>query len=153
MPIHDWRLAAGLEPAVRPEAAVLVGGSDLDEAEVEALKRHPILHVNTHEMTMPDAAGRVRAAIRPRAGEAEAWYLHIDLDVGGPEVCPGGLTPAAYWPPSEHIVASAKASAQTMPVKVASLAVYNPSADVNGNGAQFGLDMAMAIVDGITNRQ
>jgi len=33
-----------------------------------------------------------------------------------------------------------------MPVKVASLAVYNPSADTDGRGARFGLDMALAIV-------
>ena len=150
--LDDWRLAAGLEQAVRPEAAVLVGGSDLDVAEMEALQRHPILHVNTIEMTMPDAAERVRAIIQPRAGEAAAWYLHIDLDVGGPEVCPGGLTPAPYWPPSDLIVASAKASARTMEVKVASLAVYNPSADVDGKGARFGLDMALAIVDGVASR-
>ena len=80
-------------------------------------------------------------------------YLHIDLDVGGPEVCPGGLTPAPYWPPSDRIVDSAKATAWAMPVKVASLAVYNPSADVDGKGAQFGLDMAVAIVDGVASRQ
>src|SRR5579884_1394467 len=58
--LYDWRLAAGLQQPVRPEAAVLVGGSDLDVAEMEALQRHPILHVNTVEMTLPDAAERVR---------------------------------------------------------------------------------------------
>ena len=150
--LDDWRLAAGLQQPVRAEAAILVGGSDLDVAEMEALQRHPILHVNTIEMTIPDAGERVRALIQPRAGEAQAWYLHIDLDVGGPEVCPGGLTPAPYWPPSERIIDSAKAGAQTMPVKVASLAVYNPSADADGKGVQFGLDMAMAIVDGVASR-
>jgi arginase len=150
--LDDWRLAAGLQQPVRPQAAVLVGGSDLDGAEMEALQRHPILHVNTMEMTLPDAAALVSAAMQPRAGEASVWYLHIDLDVGGPEVCPGGLTPAPYWPPSDLIVASAKASAQTMPVKVASLAVYNPSADTDGKGAQFGLAMAIAIVDGVAGR-
>ena len=50
-------------------------------------------------------------------------------------------------------ISSAKASARTMPVKVASLAVYNPSADIDGKGAQFGLDMALAIVDGAASRQ
>lgn len=151
--LDDWRLAAGLQQPVRPQAAILVGGSDLDVAEMEALQSHPILHVNTIEMTLPDAAERVSAAMQPRAGEAAAWYLHIDLDVGGPEVCPGGLTPAPYWPPADLIVASAKASARTMPVQVASLAVYNPSADADGKGAQFGLDIALAIVEGVANRR
>src|SRR5207245_2477970 len=130
--LEDWRLAAGLESPVRPEAAVLVGGGDLDQEEVVALASYPILHVDTSEMTMPDVTERVQTALRQRAEEARAWYLHLDLDVGGPEVCPGGLTPAPFWPASEHILAAVKATTQVLPVKVASLAVYNPSADANG---------------------
>ena len=146
--LEDWRLAAGLEQPVRPEAAALIGTSDLDAAEVEALQHHPILHIDAKEMIPSGIGERIQAALRTRAGEANAWYLHIDLDVGGPEESPGGLTPAPYWPPREHILEAARATVQTLPVKVASLAVYNPSADVDGRGVRFGLDMAMAIVDG-----
>jgi arginase len=150
--LDDWRLAAGLTAPVRPEASVLVGGSDLDEAEQEALERHPILHVSAVEMTHPDASERVQQALRPRAQEAEAWYLHLDLDIGGPEESPGGLTPAPYWPPRERILASVEVAARTLAVKVASLAVYNPSADSDGYGAHFGLDMARAVIDGVSSR-
>ena len=146
--LEDWRLAAGLEQPVRPEAAALIGTSDLDAAEAEALQHHPILHIDAKEMIPSGIGERIQAALRTRAGEANAWYLHIDLDVGGPEESPGGLTPAPYWPPREHILEAARATVQTLPVKVASLAVYNPSADVDGRGVRFGLDMAMAIVDG-----
>ncbi|HEU5380690.1 MAG TPA: arginase family protein [Ktedonobacteraceae bacterium] len=147
--LQDWRLAAGLESSVRPEAAVLVGGCDLDQAESAALERHPILHVETSTMMQPDVAERMRAMLHSRANEAQAWYLHLDLDVGGPEVNPGGLTPAPFWPPSEHILTAVRASTQTLPVKVASLAVYNPSADADGRGVQFGLEMAKAAIDGM----
>jgi len=75
--------------------------------------------------------------------------MHIDLDVAGPEEVPGGLTPAPHWPPRQHIIEAAGAAAEIVPVKVASLAVYNPAGDVNGRGARFGLDMAMAIVGGV----
>src|SRR5947209_7669937 len=88
--LADWRLAAGLEPAVRPEAAALIGTSDLDPAEVEALQRHPILHMDAQNLMQPKVAERVQAALSPRAAEANGWYVHLDLDVAGPEELPGG---------------------------------------------------------------
>ena len=56
--LEDWRLVAGLEQPVRPEAAVLIGASDLDPAEVEALARHPLLHVDVP--TKPHVSGGQR---------------------------------------------------------------------------------------------
>jgi arginase len=147
--LDDWRQAAGLEQPVRPEAAALIGASDLDPAEIEALELHPILRMDAVNMVQPGATKRLQGALRPRANEAKAWYLHIDLDIAGPEENPGNLTPAPYWPPRQHIIDAARATAQTVPVKVASLAVYNPAGDVNGRGANFGLDMAMAIIEGV----
>jgi arginase len=144
--LDDWRLAAGLEPPVRSEAAALIGTSDLDAAEVEVLQRHPILHIDAQELMRTGVGERVQAALRRRAGEASAWYLHMDLDVGGPEQSPGGLTPAPSWPPREHILEAVRATVQALPIKVASLAVYNPAADTDGRGVRFGLDMAMAVV-------
>src|SRR6266566_5996993 len=147
--LEDWRLAAGLEQPVRPEAAALIGASDLDPAEVEALELHPILRMDAVEMVQPGVAKRLHAALQPRANKAKVWYLHIDLDIAGPEENPGNLTPAPHWPPRQHIIEAARTTAQTVQVKVASLAVYNPAGDVKGRGANFGLDMAMAIVDGV----
>ena len=149
--LDDWRLAAGLEPPVRPQAAALIGASDLDPAEVEALARHHMAQVDARDMMQPGVTERIQAVLRPLASEANAWYLHIDLDVGGPQECPGGFTPAPYWPPREHILQAAKATVATLPVKVASLAVYNPAADVDGRGARFGLDMALAMLGGDTS--
>ncbi len=142
--LDDWRLASRLEPPVRPQAAALIGASDLDPAEVEALKRHPITQVNARDMMQPGVPERIQAALQPRAREASAWYLHLDLDVGGPQECPGSYTPAPYWPPREHLLQAVRATVRSLPVKVASLAVYNPSADADGRGARFGLDMALA---------
>ena len=147
--LDDWRLAAGLEPPVRAEAAALIGASDLDAAEEEALQRYPIAQVDATAMTQPGVTERIESTLRPRANEARAWYLHIDLDVGGPEECPGSYTPAPYWPPREYILEAARATVRTLPVKVASLAVYNPAADSDGRGARFGLDMAMAIASSL----
>ncbi len=143
--LNDWRLAAGLAQPVSPKAAALIGTSDLDAAEEEVLQRYPILHIAAKEMMQPDAGRQVQRALEARAGEANAWYLHLDLDVGGPEESPGGLTPAPYWPPRERILEAVRATVRTLPIKVASLAVYNPAADTDGRGMRFGLDMAMAV--------
>ena len=48
--LDDWREAAGLREPVRPEAAALVGASDLDPAEIAALEHHPILRMDAAEM-------------------------------------------------------------------------------------------------------
>lgn len=144
--LEDWRLAAGLEPPVRPEAAALIGASDLDDAEIEALQRHPILRMDAVEMVDSGVAERVATALRQQAGEAAAWYLHVDLDVAGPEQLPGGMTPAPFWPPRQHLLEAVRAAVQSLPVRTASIAVYNPALDINERGLRLGLDMAMAMV-------
>jgi arginase len=147
--LEDWRLAAGLEPAVRPEAAALIGTSDLDTAEVETLQRHPILHIDASQLMQTGVAERVQSALKARSVEAEGWYLHLDLDVAGPEELPGGMTPAPYWPPRERLIEAVGAASRSVPVRVLSLAVYNPALDVDGRGARLGLDMAMAVIDNL----
>jgi len=149
--LDDWRVAAGLEPPVRPEAAALIGASDLDPGEIEALQRHSIMRLDAVDMVEPGVAERIQALLTPNADEATAWYLHIDLDVAGPEEAPGGMTPAPYWPPRQNLVEAVVATVQSVPVKVASLATYNPSGDVNGRAGRFGLDMALAIIDSLGN--
>jgi arginase len=147
--LDDWRLAAGLEPPVRAEAAALLGTSDLDAAEVEALHVHPILHLPADDLLEPGVAARVQQRLAPRASEANAWYVHLDLDVGGPEESPGGLTPAPFWAPRAHLIEAVGAATGALPVKVASLAVYNPASDRDGHGYQFGADMALAVIENL----
>jgi arginase len=145
--LDDWRLAAGLEPPVRAEAAALIGASDLDRAEIDALERHPILRMDAADMLEPGVAGRLSAALRPRAGEAPAWYVHVDVDVAGPEEVPGALTPAPRWPPRAHLIEAAAAVAQTVPVRAIGLAAYDPAGDPSRRGARFGSDMVLAVVE------
>lgn len=146
---EDWRLAAGLEPAVRPEAAALLGTSDLDAAEAEVLQNHPILNVDASQLMQSGVAERVQAGLKPRSTEARGWYMHLDLDVAGPEELPGGMTPAPYWPPRQHLIEAVEATTRSVPVYVLGLAVYNPALDSDGRGARLGLDMAMAVIDNL----
>jgi arginase len=150
--LDDWRLAAGLAKPVRPEAAALIGTSDLDEAEIEALHNHPLLWVEAKQMMAQESIKNVEIALQKRANEAPSWYLHIDMDVAGPEELPGSLTPAPYWPPRQILLETVSDTMQAVPVSAATIAVYNPSSDINERGLHLGLDMAGAIMDGLAAR-
>jgi arginase len=150
--LDDWRLAAGLAQPVRPEAAALIGTSDLDQAEIDALHSHPLLWVEAKQMMAREATQQVQSALRNRADEAPGWYLHIDMDVAGQEELPGSLTPAPYWPPRQVLLDTVRATMLAVPVSAATIAVYNPSTDAGGRGLRLGLDMAGAIMDGLSMR-
>jgi arginase len=65
--LDDWRLAAGLEPPLQPEAAALIGASDLDPAEIEAIESHGIL-IPRARASSPARTNRVAQDARaPRA--------------------------------------------------------------------------------------
>jgi arginase len=149
--LDDWREAAGLLSPVRAEAAALVGASDLDDAETEQLQRAPIARLDADDLLEAGAGERLAALLRDRAGEAERWYLHLDLDVAGPEVAPGGLTPAPHWPPRRHLIEAAAATSRSVPVGVIGLAAYNPAGDPERRGARFAIDMALAALDAAEN--
>jgi arginase len=145
--LDDWRLAAGLEQPVQPEAAALIGASDLDQAEIDALGRHPILRMDAADMLEPGVGSRLDGTLRPRASQAPAWYIHLDVDVAGTEEVPGALTPAPLWPPRDHLIEAAAAVAEAAPVRVMGLAAYDPAGDSARRGARFGIDMALAVVE------
>jgi arginase family enzyme len=143
--LDDWREAAGLREPVRPEAAALVGASDLDPAEIAALDHHPILRLDAADMQAPGVAGRWEVAPGARAAAADTWYLHLDLDVAGPDVVPTALTPAPHWPPRVHLVEAAAATARVVACRVMGLAAYDPAGDTERRGAAFAIDLALAV--------
>ena len=118
-------------------------------AEIEILQRHPILHIDASQLMQTGVAERVQSALRPRSAEATGWYLHLDLDVAGPEELPGGMTPAPYWPPRHHLIEAVGAATRSVSTHVLALAVYNPAQDSDRRGARLGFDMAMAVIDNL----
>jgi arginase len=145
--LDDWREAAGLRTSVPARAAALIGGSDLDQAEIDALQRHGLARLDASEMMDGDAGERLATLLAPMAAQATGWYVHLDVDVAGPEESPGGLTPAPQWPPRESLMRAARATADAVPVRVVGLAAYNPNGDPERRGARFAIDMALAVVD------
>ena len=139
----DWREAAGLTAPVRPEAAALIGASDLDPEEEAALNTHPIARLDAAAMGA-DAAARTTALLAARAGAAPGWYMHLDLDVAGTEELPGAMTPAPHWPPRAALVASVAAAGQAVALRCLGIAAYNPEGDPERRGVRLATDLAVA---------
>ncbi len=139
----DWRAAAGLAMPVRAEAAALLGASDLDAEEEAALDANPLARLDAAEMGT-DAGARTTSLLAPRAAAAPGWYMHIDLDVAGPDELPGALTPAPHWPSRAALVASVTAAARAVPLRCLGIAEYDPSGDPQRRGARLAADLAVA---------
>ncbi len=142
--LDDWREATGQQEPIPARAAALFGTSDLDPAEMAAIAREGLMHLDARALNREST----HATLAPHRDAAPAWYLHIDMDVAGPEV-PGVNTPAPYWPSRADLIASCQATALTVPVVAFSLAAVNPTGDPEGHSAQLGRDLAVAILDGI----
>lgn len=138
----DWREAAGLAQPVRPQAAALIGASDLDPEEEAALAAHPIARLDAAQMGA-DAGARTAALLAPRAAAAPGWYMHIDLDVAGPEAVPGQLTNAPHWPSLPALSDSVAAAARTVALRCLGIAAYDPAADPERKGARLAVELAV----------
>ena len=146
--LHDWREATGQREPIPATAAALFGTSDLDQAEIDAVAREGLMHLDARELN----ADSTRRTLAPHREQAPAWYLHIDMDVAGPEV-PGVHTPAPYWPSRENLIESCRATAATVPVVAFSIAAVNPNGDPEGRSARLGRDLAIAILEGIKEQR
>jgi len=147
--LKDWQVEAGLTEPVRPEAAALIGASDLDPEEIAALEKYPIARLDAEDFG-DNPSALVENLLTPRACEA-AWYLHLDVDVAGPQEVPGGLTPSPKAPKRDLLRSAIRSAAKTLKPRAVSLATYNPSSDPDGRGAGFGLDMLEAMLQGIAD--
>jgi arginase len=139
----DWREAAGLARPVAAEAAALIGASDLDPEEDAALAAHGIARLDASDMGA-DAGARTTALLAPRAVAAPGWYMHIDLDVAGPEEVPGQLTNAPHWPSRTALLDSVAATARAVPLRCLGIAAYDPAGDPARRGATLAIDCALA---------
>ncbi len=139
----DWREAAGLRVPVPAAAAALIGASDLDPEEDAALTAHRIARLDAADMGA-DAGARTTALLAPCAGAAPGWYMHIDLDVAGPEAVPGQLTNAPHWPSAAALEDSVAAAARAVPMRCLGIAAYDPAGDPQRKGAKLAVDLAVA---------
>ena len=124
------------------------GASDLDPEEDAAMTTHDMGRLDADAMGA-DAGPCTAAVLAPRAGAAAGWYMHIDLDVAGPEEVPGQLTNAPHWPSREALLASVQAAARAVPLRCLGIAAYDPAGDPEGRGARLAVDLAVTALAGI----
>lgn len=76
----------------------------------------------------PETGVRLESLLCVRAAEAVTWYIHLDVDVAGPEIVPSALTPAPHSPPRRRAVpVRAMASPPTIPLATLSgMAIRSP---------------------------
>lgn len=139
----DWRTAAGLDPAVSVAAAALVGASDVDPEEEEAMRRTRFARLDAAAMDSGSGA-KLTDLLRPKQTAAESWYLHLDVDVAGPEVVPGGMTPTDSPPSVDALLTAFAAVPKLLPVRALGIATYNPSGDSERRGVKFAFAMLRA---------
>ena len=144
----DWRERAGLHTPVSPAATAMIGASDLDKEEVEALVAHKIPRLDAIDM-MTDAGRKTATLLKRSAKKAAGWYMHYDMDVSGTDEVPGAMTPAPHWPPRVELLASVAAAARAVPLRCFGLAAYDPAGDPARKGARLGIDIVLAAVDAI----
>lgn len=145
--LEDWRTACGLTVPVKPVAAALIGANDLDRAEVDAITRTGIARLDAAELDLSGQA--THQLLKPRTAAANGWYLHLDIDVVGNEV-PGATTPSKHPARGAHVLASLRAASATVPVRVATIATYNPAGDPKGRGIPFVFACVEAILENST---
>lgn len=145
----DWREAAGLEKPVESGAAALLGTSDVDSEEEQALRSSEIARLDAAAMRDGKISEQFSALLAPRARRADAWYLHVDVDVAGPEAVPGGMTPTQAPPSVENLLAAVRATSRTLEPRTMGIATYNPAGDPGGKGISFAFKVLRAALGDI----
>ena len=145
----DWRQAAGLDKPVQSGAAAFLGGSDIDPEEEQALRASDIARLDASAMRDGKAADQVRALLAPCANRADAWYLHVDVDVAGPDEVPGGMTPTSSPPSVQNLVSAVNCAAQALRPRAMGIATYNPAGDPAGKGIGFAFAVLRAALGNI----
>jgi arginase len=144
--LDDWRERAGLHAPVNPAATALLGASDLDPEEEQALATHRIPRLDAKDM-MSKGGAKTAKLLKPIAKKARGWYLHYDMDVSGTDEVPGAHTPAPHWPPRQELLDSVAAAARAVPLSCFGLAAYDPGGDPQRKGAQLGIEIVCAALD------
>ena len=145
----DWRDAAGLDRPVEAGAAALLGASDVDPEEEHALRASDIARLDAAAMRDGKITERIQQLLAPRANRADAWYLHVDVDVAGPEAVPGGMTPTEAPPPVEVLLAAVRETSRTLQPRTMGIATYNPAGDPTGKGIGFAFEVLRAALGDI----
>lgn len=115
--------AAGLalDPGVPPERIVLLGGRELDPEEQQLLATSAITRLESGAIDDPDALADAITA----TGAARVW-VHLDIDVLGPDQIEGVFEAVPFGVTVTALVASLKRLRERVPLAGATVAGFAP---------------------------
>ena len=137
-----WPALAATVPGHAPlpdDLAVLVGGHDLDDAEVALLADAGITH-----LTVPDVRAGVdaeEALAAALAERADAVHVHVDLDVHDTALAPANSYAVPGGFTAEEVRRVVAAIARRLPVASATVASWDPTLDVQDRLRDAALDL------------
>lgn len=108
------------DAAVPAERVVLAGAREFDDAEQDAVAATGIRHLPVGDLADP-------AALADAVGDAEAVYVHVDLDVLDPAVLAGVALPVPFGLQLEELTAAIRALRSRVPLVGASIAGFAPA--------------------------
>jgi arginase len=139
---------AGITPLLEPAAIAMLGPRDLTELEragVPSLRGQIAFFADDRESLAGPAADRIGAALG--AVDADAFWLHIDLDVLSAESLaavdypqPGGWS----WEQLDELAAAAAPDPRCRGVSVV---IYNPDRDPDRSGARGVVDFVARLAE------
>lgn len=149
-----WRKAAARVPGFRvvPDAAMLhAGGRAIDPGEDEIMDESGIRIVTGQELR-DGGAGAIAPALEALAGEVDAVYLHLDLDVHDGDLIPANALAVPGGPTWEQMQACVKAIAARLPIAAAAVTAFDPGCERDGRATEAGLGLIEAVAAGVAAR-
>jgi arginase len=136
-----WQTLAASVPGHTPlpdEAAVLVGGHDLDAAEEELIAGSALTHLPPRAFADGDAVTDVLDRL---ATEVDVIHLHVDLDVLDTAIAPANsyAVPGGVQP--EDLVRLAREAAARRPLVSLTVASWDPTLDPQHRMRDTALDL------------
>jgi arginase len=133
------------QPTIVAANTILIGIRDLDPGEKENLLRS-VAQLVPGEMFVSGTAGHfLRNALVKLGASVRQVYLHLDIDVLDPEIAPGISYPSPEGLTLNQLNNVLTFIGNLVPVRVASLAAFNPAKDVAGKTLSCAKNLAQTL--------
>lgn len=125
---------------------VHIGGRDFDAGERERLVQHGVHLIPASQLKQIGSDAMLRSALALLRSQAEAVYLHVDLDVLDPAEGRANEFAAPHGLSLRGLECIIQMVGETFAMKAAALTAYDPTGDEGGRALRAGLRLIHTIV-------